>query len=63
MLADYFSSPGISTERLRVFLARGLAEVPAAERDYVPEHEEAHLVLAWVPLDQAVGAHPGRRPA
>ena len=28
VLADYFSSPGILTERLRVFLARGLEEVP-----------------------------------
>jgi 8-oxo-dGDP phosphatase len=54
VLADSFSSPGISTERLRIFLARGLTEVPAAERSYVPEHEEAHLVLAWVPLDRAV---------
>jgi 8-oxo-dGDP phosphatase len=54
VLADAFSSPGISTERVRIFLARGLAEVPAAERSYVPQHEEAHLVLAWVPLDQAV---------
>ncbi len=54
VLADSFSSPGISTERLRIFLARGLAEVPAAERSYVPEHEEAYLVLAWLPLDKAV---------
>jgi 8-oxo-dGDP phosphatase len=54
VLADSFSSPGISTERIRIFLARGLAEVPAAERSYVPQHEEAHLVLAWVPLDRAV---------
>ena len=54
VLADSFSSPGISTERLRIFLARSLTEVPAAERSYVPEHEEAHLVLAWVPLDEAV---------
>jgi len=54
VLTDSYSSPGISTERIRIFLARGLAEVPAAERSYVPEHEEAHLVLAWVGLDQAV---------
>ena len=54
VLADYFSSPGILTERLRVFLARGLEEVPAADRDFVPENEEAHLVLDWVPLDRAV---------
>jgi len=54
VLADYFSSPGILTERLRVFLARGLEEVPAADRDFVPENEEAHLVLDCVPLDRAV---------
>ncbi|HEX3751634.1 MAG TPA: NUDIX hydrolase [Streptosporangiaceae bacterium] len=54
VLADYFSSPGISTERLRVFLARGLHEVPVADRAFVPENEEAHLILDWVPLDQAV---------
>jgi len=54
VLTDSYSSPGISTERLRIFLARGLTEVPEAERSYVPEHEEAHLVLAWVPLEQAV---------
>jgi 8-oxo-dGDP phosphatase len=54
VLIDSFSSPGISTERLRIFLARDLAEVPVAERSYVPEHEEAYLQVAWVPLDQAV---------
>jgi len=54
VLADSFSSPGISSERLRIFVARGLAEVPEAERSYVPEHEEAHLTLAWVSLDEAV---------
>ncbi|HEY2579581.1 MAG TPA: NUDIX hydrolase [Streptosporangiaceae bacterium] len=54
VLADYFSSPGISDERVRVFLARGLFEVPHAERDFVPEDEEAYLRLAWVPLDRAV---------
>jgi 8-oxo-dGTP pyrophosphatase MutT (NUDIX family) len=54
VLADSFSSPGISSERLRIFFARGLAKVPEAERSYVPEHEEAHLTLAWVSLDEAV---------
>jgi 8-oxo-dGDP phosphatase len=54
VLADYFSSPGITTERLRIFLARGLAEVPQADRTFVPVNEEAHLVLDWVPLDRAV---------
>lgn len=54
VLADFFSSPGISTERLRVFLARGLRPVPPAQRGYVPRHEESQLVVAWLPLEQAV---------
>jgi 8-oxo-dGDP phosphatase len=54
VLADYYTSPGFSTERLRVFLARDLEFVPQAERDFVPEAEEAELVSAWLPLDEAV---------
>lgn len=54
VLTDYFSSPGISTERLRIFLARGLSPVPEADRDYLPAHEESELVPAWLPLDEAV---------
>jgi 8-oxo-dGDP phosphatase len=54
VLVDALTSPGISTERLRVFLARDLTVVPEGEREYVPEHEEAYLTVAWVPLDQAV---------
>jgi ADP-ribose pyrophosphatase len=54
VLADYYTSPGFSTERLRVFLARDLEFVPEAERDFVPEAEEAQLLVAWLPLDEAV---------
>jgi 8-oxo-dGDP phosphatase len=54
VLVDYMSSPGITTERLRVFLARDLTVVPAEDREYVPEHEEAYLTAAWVPLADAV---------
>ncbi len=50
VLADFFTSPGISSERLRVYLARGLTVVPGAEREYIPDHEEAHLVVEWAPL-------------
>jgi 8-oxo-dGDP phosphatase len=53
VLVDYFTSPGILTERLRVFLARGVELVPEPERDFVPENEEAHLLVDWVPLDEA----------
>jgi len=54
VLADYFSSPGISTERIRIFLARDLTFVSENERGYVPEHEEAYLTVAWLPLEEAV---------
>jgi ADP-ribose pyrophosphatase len=54
VLADYYSSPGFSTERLRVYLARDLEAVPEAERDFVPQDEEAHLLLGWLPLDEGV---------
>jgi 8-oxo-dGDP phosphatase len=54
ILADYYSSPGYSTERLRVFLARDLEVIPAPERHFVPHAEEAHLLLGWLPLDEAV---------
>ena len=53
VLTDCFTSPGILTERVRVFLARDLAE---AGQDQIPprRHEEAYLLPAWVPLEQAV---------
>ncbi|HEY6313685.1 MAG TPA: NUDIX hydrolase [Streptosporangiaceae bacterium] len=54
ILADYYSSPGFTNERLRVFLARDTEPVPEAERHFVPRDEEAHLLHAWVPLDEAV---------
>jgi 8-oxo-dGDP phosphatase len=54
VLADFFTSPGITSERLRVYLARGLRRVPDAEREYVPDHEEAHLRIEWAPLDVVV---------
>jgi 8-oxo-dGDP phosphatase len=55
VLADYFSSPGYSTERLRVYLARDLELVPPADRDFVPRDEEAFLLTRWLPLEAAVG--------
>ncbi len=52
VLADCFTSPGILSERLRVFLARDLAA--ATGPGHQGRHEEAHLVTGWVPLAQAV---------
>jgi len=54
VLTDCYTSPGISTERVTVFLARELTEVPDPERGPPLRHEEAHLQPAWVPLDRAV---------
>jgi 8-oxo-dGDP phosphatase len=54
VLADVVAAPGASSERVRIFLARGVTEVPAAEQHYVREHEEASLEVAWVPLAAAV---------
>lgn len=53
-LPSFFPSPGFSAERIYVFLARGLSEVPEEENGFVREHEEAHLVAEWVPLEEAV---------
>src|SRR6185437_1859558 len=52
-LVDSYASPGIITERIRIFLARGLE---AAESDYQREGEEKFLRTAWVPLAEAVQA-------
>jgi 8-oxo-dGTP pyrophosphatase MutT (NUDIX family) len=51
-LVDYFPSPGYSTERLRIFLARDLTPVP--DTGYEREHEEKFLITEWVPLAEAV---------
>jgi ADP-ribose pyrophosphatase len=53
VLVDLFTSPGMSDEAVRLYLARGVTEVDAAER-HVGEHEEADMAWAWVPLDEAV---------
>ena len=53
VLTDSYSSPGISTERIRIFLARGLVRGSRSPSGRTcREHEEAHLELAWVPLDE-----------
>jgi 8-oxo-dGDP phosphatase len=55
-LLDVFTSPGMTNERVRVFLARGLSEVPADEIDFERIHEEAGMPVIWVPLEEAVAA-------
>src|SRR5262249_56964586 len=55
VLADIFSAPGITTERLYIFLARGLTAVPESERggDVAPP-EETHLLGRRPPLRPAL---------
>ncbi|NYD79437.1 NUDIX domain-containing protein [Arthrobacter cupressi] len=55
VLADFFNSPGSSSEAIRIYLARGLSDVPEAER-HVRTDEEAEIELRWVSLDEAVAA-------
>jgi ADP-ribose pyrophosphatase len=50
VLVDTLTSPGMTDEAIRVFLARDIREV---DRD-VQEHEEADLTSEWVPLEHAV---------
>ena len=52
VLVDTFTSPGFTTERMRIFLARGVQQ--AGETGYQREHEEKFLTVAWVPLAEAV---------
>ncbi|MBI9116265.1 NUDIX domain-containing protein [Sanguibacter suaedae] len=55
VLVDYFTTPGGNNEALRVFLARGVSEVPEAER-HTRKDEERDMEARWVPLDDAVAA-------
>ncbi len=53
-LVDTYSSPGMSDERMRIFLARDLEKIPEDENGFVPRHEEIDMPLVWVPLAEAV---------
>ena len=55
VLADFFNSPGSSSEAIRIYLARGLSDVPGHEL-HVRTDEEAEIELHWLPLDAAVSA-------
>ncbi len=55
VLVDFFTTPGSSSEGIRVFLARDLAPVPEQDR-HQREAEEAGMPLTWAPLDEVVEA-------
>lgn len=55
VLTDFFNSPGSSSEAIRIYLARGIGEVPQHQL-HERTDEEAEIELAWLPLDEAVDA-------
>lgn len=55
VLVDAFTSPGMTTESIRVFLARDLEPVPDGER-HAGEAEEADMPVIWAPLADVVAA-------
>jgi len=55
VLVDIFTSPGMTTESTRVFLARGLTAVADVDR-HIGVHEEADMPVSWAPLADVVDA-------
>lgn len=53
LITDIHTTPGASNEVIRLFLARGLHDVPPDDRHH-REHEEADLTVRRVPLGDAV---------
>jgi 8-oxo-dGTP pyrophosphatase MutT (NUDIX family) len=55
LLLSTYPSPGLSSERIDIYLATGLH--PAPDRGgFEPEHEEAEMTTAWVPVGDLVEA-------
>jgi len=55
VLADFFNSPGSSSEAIRIYLARDLTDVPHHEL-HERTDEEAEIEFHWIALDDAVAA-------
>ena len=54
VLVDAFTSPGMTDEAVRIYLARDVR--PAEGARHEGEHEESDMPTRWVPLDDAVTA-------
>jgi len=52
VLVDAFTSPGMTDEAVRIYLARDVSE--ASGPRYEGENEETSMPTEWVPLDEAV---------
>lgn len=55
VLVDMFSSPGGSSESIRIYLARDLVQAPRPE-GFVLGDEEAHMEVRWAALADIVDA-------
>jgi 8-oxo-dGTP pyrophosphatase MutT (NUDIX family) len=55
VLVDLFSSPGMASESMRIYLARDLAPADAPE-GFLREGEEAEMDAVWAPLEDLVDA-------
>lgn len=53
VLTDVLTSPGMSDEALRIYLARGVTAAGGDQHERIDE--EADMPIEWVPLDEAVG--------
>lgn len=59
VLVDFFTSPGMTTESIRVYLARGVRAAPGPA--YAGVDEEADMPTSWVALDELLaGVLAGR---
>jgi len=54
-LVDFYTTPGGSSERITIFLARDLSPVADEDR-FERTDEEASMVPAWIALDDAIKA-------
>ena len=59
-LLTTYPSPGLSSEKIEIYLAEDVSEV-ADRGDFVPAHEEADMTVSWAPIDDLVaGVLAGR---
>lgn len=54
-LMEFYNSPGGMGEMCRIYLARGISQIPR-DQQQEREHEESEIVMRWVDLDEAVSA-------
>ena len=59
-LSTVHNSPGITSERIELYLARGLTAVPD-RGGFELEHEEADMTVHWVPVTELVEGVLARR--